>query len=314
MSRTILDLNLGTEVWLHETINGVEETVPYILVRKDSQGGVLLRKNCSEKKKMSPTNTTVYDGCEADVYLNDSETGFLSRFPAAELNCFLSRSISTFEYGDTEYHSISRRCYLLSQGEAFSVTTSDLYPEVGYTHSLMVNKHTFNADTARVATLDDNTVVIWWLRSPNSAVNFYRVGVGGNSGNDSASNTGLALRPALNVAPATIVSDEGADKIYLITDGVTRAIDFKTKVLELPDRPAKALVKYNANNLSNILVQVCNNYGDTNPVWVNATSMGEVTFTNTTKETSIWQVGIRCYGESNGYGYFEEPNILVEVD
>ena len=72
MSRTILDLNLGTEVWLHETISGVEESVPYILVKKDSQGGVLLRKNCSEKKRMNPTNTTVYDGCEADVYLNDT--------------------------------------------------------------------------------------------------------------------------------------------------------------------------------------------------------------------------------------------------
>lgn len=314
MSRTILDLNLGTEVWLHETVSDVETTAPYILIHKDSQGGVLLRKNCSEKKRMNPTNTTVYDGCEADVYLNDTETGFLSRFPAAELNCFLSRSISTFEYGDTEYHSISRRCYLLSQGEAFSVTTSDLYPEVAYTHSLMVNKHTFSADTARVATLDDNSAVVWWLRSPYSAANFYGVVNGGGSSNYYASSTGGALRPALNVAPATIVSDEGADKIYLITAGVKRTVDFKTKVLELPDRPAKALVKYNANNLSNILVQVCNNYGDANPVWVNATAMSEVTFANTTKETSVWQVGLRCYGESNGYGYFEEPDVLVEVD
>ena len=314
MSRTILDLNLGTEVWLHETVGGTEETVPYILVRKDSQGGVLLRKTCSGKKRMNPTNTTVYDGCEADVYLNDTETGFLSRFPAAELNCFQARSISTFEYGDTEYHSISRRCYLLSQGEAFSATTNALYPEVGYAHSLMVNKSTFDASTARVATLDDNSAVNWWLRSSNSAALFYNVGTNGGSNSSSASHIGIALRPALNVAPATVVSDEGADKIYLITAGVTRTVDFKTKVLELPDRPAKALVKYNANNLSNILVQVCNNYGDTNPVWVNATAMNEVTLANTVKQTSAWQVGIRCYGESNGYGYFEEPDVLVEVD
>ena len=314
MSRTILDLNLGTEVWLHETVSGVETTVPYILIHKDSQGGVLLRKTCSEKKRMNPTNTTVYDGCEADVYLNDTETGFLSRFPAAELNCFQARSISTFEYGDTEYHSISRRCYLLSQGEAFSATTNALYPEVGYAHSLMVNKSTFDTNTARVATLDDNSTVNWWLRSPNSAAYFYGVYTNGGSNGNSASNTGNALRPALNVAPATIVSDEGADKIYLITSGVTRTVDFKAKVLELDSRPAKALVKYNANNLSNILVQVCNNYGDTNPVWVNATAMNEVTLANTTKETAEWQVGVRCYGESAGYGYFEEPDVLVEVD
>lgn len=313
MSRTIIDLNLGTEVWLHETVSDVETTVPYILIHKDSQGGVLLRKNCSEKRRMNPTGTSVYDGCEADVYLNDTETGFLSRFPAAELNCFLSRSISTFEYGDTECHYISRRCYLLSQGEAFSVTTDDLYPEVGYTHSLMVNKSTFDANTARVATLDDNYTDYWWLRSPFYPALFYSVSIAGSSYNNNAQFNN-ALRPALNVAPATIVSDEGADKIYLITDGVTRTIDFQAKVLDLPNRPAKARVKYNTNNLSNILVQVCNNYGDANPEWVNATSMGEVTFTNTTKETADWQVGIRCYGESNGYGFFEEPGVLVEVD
>lgn len=313
MSRTILDLNLGTEVWLHETVNGTETTVPYILVRKDLQGGVLLRKDCSEKRRMNPTNTAVYDGCEADVYLNDTETGFLSRFPAGELTCFQARSISTFTFGDTEAHSISRRCYIPSQGDMFGSVPTALESEVGITPSLMLHSETLDTNAARVATLD-GTAVFWWLRSPSSAANFYNVISNGSSLTYSASNAGGALRPALNVAPATIVSDAGADKIYLITARVTRTVDFKAKVLELNNRPAKALVKYNANNLSNITVQVCNNYGDTNPVWVNATAMTEITFVNTTKETAEWQVGIRCYGESSGYGYFEEPDVLVEVD
>lgn len=310
MSRTIIDLNTGTEVWLHETINGVEEIVPYILIKRDSQGGVLLRKNCSEKKRMNPTNMTVYDGCEADVYLNDTETGFLSRFPAGELTCFQSRSISTFAYGDTAAHSISRRCYLLSYGELFNSAPTALEPEVGTIYLLLKHNETFEGDNARIATFD-GYAVSWWLRSPITAINFYGVGNGGNTSMNAASFTGFSLRPALNVAPTTIVSDEGADKIYLITDGVTRTVDFQTKVLDLPNRPAKAKVKYNANNLSNILVQVCNNYGDSNPVWENATSMGEVAFTNTVKETADWQVGIRCYGESNGYGFFDEPNVFV---
>lgn len=309
MSRTIIDLNTGTEVWLRETINGVEETVPYILVKRDSQGGVLLRKNCTEMKRMNLTNTTVYDGCEADVYLNDTETGFLSRFPAGELTCFQSRSISTFEYGDTAAHSISRRCYLLSQGELFNSAPTNLKPEVGTIYSLLEHNETFDFTTAYIATLD-GTATNWWLRSPGSVSSFYSISSNGTLGINNATNPG-GIRPALNVAPTTIVSDEGADKIYLITDGVTRTVDFQTKVLDLPNRPAKARVKYNTNNLSNILVQVCNNYGDANPVWVNATSMGEVTFTNTTKETADWQVGIRCYGESNGYGFFDEPNVFV---
>ena len=312
MSRTILDLNLGTEVWLHETINGTEESVPYILVKKDSQGSVLLRKNCSEKKRMNPTSTTVYDGCEADVYLNDTETGFLSRFPVGERTCFQSRSIPTFTYGDTVAHSISRRCYLLSYGELFNAIPTDLEPEVGTVYALLTHNESFDFGNSRVATLD-GTAVSWWLRSAYSASSFWCVSYG-NTDYYGASKTGVALRPALNVAPATIVSDEGADKIYLITAGVTRTVDFKTKVLELSKRPVKALVKYNANNLSNVTVQACNNFGDTNPVWVNATAMNEITFSNTAKETAEWQVGIRCYGESDGYGYFEEPDILVEVE
>lgn len=314
MSRTILNLNLGTEVWLHETINGVEETVPYILVKRDSQGGVLLRKNCSEKKRMNPTNTTVYDGCEADVYLNDAETGFLSRFPVGERTCFQSRSISTFTYGDTVAHSISRRCYLLSYGDLFGTIPTDLEPEVGVTPSLMLHNESLDVESSRIAILDGSTTVGWWLRSPGAADKFWNVTIFGRVDPYVASGTAVALRPALNVAPATVVSDEGADKIYLITDGVTRTVDFKTKVLELNNRPAKAVVRYTANNLSNISVQITNNYGDTNPVWVDATAMSEVTFANTTKQTSAWQVGIRCYGESSGYGYFEEPDVLVEVD
>jgi hypothetical protein len=176
----------------------------------------------------------------------------------------------------------------------------------------MVNKRTFDTNTARVATLDDNTAVSWWLRSPNSAANFYYVISHGSSVSGNASSTGYALRPALNVAPATIVSDEGADKIYLITSGVTRTVDFKAKVRELNNRPAKAIVKFTANNLNNISVQLTNNYGDTTPVWVDATAMTEITFNNTTKETEKWQLGIKFYGESSGYGYVEEPIVIFE--
>lgn len=310
MSRTIIDLNTGTEVWLHETINGVEEIVPYILIKRDSQGGVLLRKDCAEKKRMNSTNATVYDGCEVDIYLNNTETGFLSRFPVGELTCFQSRGISTFAYGDTVAHSISRRCYLLSQGELLNSAPTALDPEVGTAYSLLKHNETFDLGNACTATLD-GYAVSWWTRSPDTPINFCGIGNTGGGTTNPATFAGFSLRPALNVAPATIVSDEGADKIYLITDGVTRTVDFQTKVLDLPNRPAKAMVKYNANNLSNILVQVCNNYGDSNPVWENATSMGEVTFTNTVKETADWQVGIRCYGESNGYGFFDEPNVFV---
>ena len=132
----------------------------------------------------------------------------------------------------------------------------------------------------------------------------------GNSGAYGATGAS-SVRPALNVAPATIVSDEGADKIYLSPSlAETHAVEFKGKVVESARRPTKAVANYNATNLSNISVKVCNNYGDIEPVWVDATAQTEIIFTNQTKETENYEIGIWCYGESTGYGYFEEPRVI----
>ena len=123
-----------------------------------------------------------------------------------------------------------------------------------------------------------------------------------------------ALRPALNVMPATIVS-EIADKIYLVAPSdPIKKVQFHGKVLETQLRPNKVIVKYNTVNLNNIDVKVTNNYGDPVPVWVDATGQAEVALNNNEKQTTNWQLGVKCYGESYGYGYFEEPIVLTEVE
>lgn len=178
----------------------------------------------------------------------------------------------------------------------------------------MIFKGTSDLNTARISSIDGHTAVDWWLRSPLSANYFYSVNSSGTSYYFNASNASCALRPALNVAPATIVS-EIADKIYLVAPSdPIKKVQFHGKVLETQLRPKKALVQYNAVNLSNITVEVTNNYGDPTPVWVDATGQTEVTLTNNEKQTTNWQLGVKCYGESYGYGYFEEPIILAEVD
>lgn len=310
MSRTISDLNLGTEITLQES--GVDTS--YILIRKDLYGCVLLRALCAGSRRMNPTNTAVYEGSEMDDYLVNEETGFLSRFDSGTIATLASRSISTYNYGDTEYRSISRKCYLLSYGELYGSTPSATEPDTPVLPALMIFKGTSDPNKARISSIDGHTAVNWWLRSPNSAANFYTVIPNGNSYNNNASYTGFALRPALNVAPATVVS-EIADKIYLVAPSdPIKKVQFHGKVLETQLRPKKALVQYNAVNLSNITVEVTNNYGGPTPVWVDATGQTEVTLTNNEKQTTNWQLGVKCYGESYGYGYFEEPIILAEVE
>ena len=306
MSRTISDLELGTEITLQES--GVDTS--YILIRKDSYGCVLLRTLCVGNRRMNPTNTAVYEGSEMDNYLVNEGTGFLSRFDSDTIATLASRSISTYNYGDTEYRSISRKCYLLSYGELYKSIPSATEPDTSVLPALMIFKETSDPNTARISSIDGHTAVYWWLRSPISATSFYGVSLSGTSNGYIASNTGNALRPALNVAPATVVS-EIADKIYLVAPSdPIKKVQFHGKVLESSVRPSKTLVQYNTENLSNIKVEVTNNYGDPIPVWVDATGQTEVTLTNDEKQTTNWQLGVRCYGESYGYGYFDEPIVL----
>lgn len=312
MSTKISELDLATTIWVVE--NGVD--VPYIITLKDQIGCELLRVKClANTRQMNSTNVSVYEGCSMDNWLINESTGFLSRFSEEILNTIVTRSISTRTYGDTEAHYISRKCYLPSYGEMFGGKGTAAEPEKTIIPILMHYKNTTDANTARQATSDSSaSSVFFWLRSPLSAVAFSNVSSGGTGSSNNPSNS-HSVRPHININPDTIVGVTDDDQIYLIPSLIrTKTVFFMGKVLETPTRPAKALVQYNTVNLDNIDVKVCNNYGDPTPVWENATGQREVTMTNVEKQTENWQVGVKCYGESTGYGYFEEPIVKLEVE
>ena len=100
----------------------------------------------------------------------------------------------------------------------------------------------------------------WWLRSPYSATAFYNINTNGNSNNNNATNSNNWLRPVLNVSNDTLVSDEGAEQIFILPDPdkAYNEVDFKVKVGELERRPNKALVKYEAENLYDVSVKITN--------------------------------------------------------
>ena len=310
MSRTIKDLDLGTSIYIDE--NGASKE--YILISKSADGCIVLRANCYKARRINATNTAVYEDSEMDLWLENEETGFMSLFTAQQKMAFVARSRPIYTYGDTECHYINRRAFLLTYGELFLSTPTALEPLNNIVPSLMLWKHTTDANTARIATDEANHAVYWWESSPYSAPAMCSVNTLGTSGNFAAAFTGNWARPALNVSSDTIVSDEGASTIYLMPSQGYREVSFKAKASELETRPTKAIIDYTATNLYDVVVEVCNNYGDNNPAWVAATSGQEVSLTNATKQTENWQVGIRCYGKSASYGYFEEPIIKLEVE
>lgn len=307
MSNTISQWGLGTEIQVYE--NG--SPVPYVILKKDSIGTVLLRALCSESRRMNPTNVSVYTGSEMDTYLSDETNGFVSRFDTNTKSALVMRSIPTYSHGDTECSYISRKCYLLSQGDMLGNTATALEPEASSVAALMIWKGKANPNAARITYTDaaPSSEVYWWLRSPRSAANFFTVHVNGTSdGNNATFSCGV--RPALNVSNDTIVTVGDDNKIYL-TPALTErySVEFKTKVVEEAVRPSKARVTFNSQGLSNLSVKVCNNYGDINPTWVDATSQQQVTIPNASKETEKWQVGIWFYGDTTTSGYVDEPEI-----
>lgn len=309
MSRTLNQLDLGTSVYIEE--NGTPKE--YILMKKDVDSCILLRAKALEARRMNPTNTAIYEGSEMDNWLTDDTTGFMSLFNAQTQAAIVSRSRPTFDYGDTSCRYISRRAFLLTYGELFLSAPTALEPLTGLTPALMIWKGTSDANTGRIAKNEADQAVNWWLSSPYSSAGFYVVYNNGTSNGISASYAGYWARPALNVSSDTIVSDEGADRIYLMPAQSYREVSFSGKALEVAERPIKAVVEYEATNLYDVVVEVCNNYGDASPVWVPCTSGVEVELTNTVKQTTDWQVGVRCYGKSQGYGYFEEPIVKLGV-
>ena len=310
-TKTLIEYDYGTVINVKE--NGTP--IPYILISKDSYSCELLRQNCVVAKRMNNTNTTDYTDCEMDQYLSsDSAGGFLSRFDSDTKAALVMRSISTFSYGDTDCHYISRKCYLPSYGQVFTAGGSALYPEKTIIPALMLWKRTIDGNSARIALGTGSSSVNWWLRSLNSATAYRHVNEGGGTGIGNA-NAGFWCRPVLSVASATIASDDGTGVIQLLPVATHREVAFEGLAGTSSMRPRKALVQYTTHGLINLSVQVCNNYGDDNPVWVDATAGTEVTFLNETKQTPQWQVGIKCYGDTESWssGYFKEPVVLVEV-
>lgn len=305
MSRTISQLDLGTSVYVSESGADVE----YILIKKDVEGCILLRAQALGARRINPTNVSVYENSEMDQWLTNEETGYMSLFNTATKNAIVSRSRPTYNYGDSECRWISRRAFLLTQGEMFGSTPTALEPLTSLVPALYIWKGTENANTARICKNAAGKAVYWWLSSPYSATHVFDVHTVGSLANSIASYTGDWARPALNVASATIVSDEGADIIRLAPTQDYRELSFEAEIATSDFRPYKINLKYDTTNLYDISVQVCNNFGDENPVWVTCTSGVTVDITNTVKQTADWKIGVKFYAKSQSLGWVEEPII-----
>lgn len=114
MQKTLNEVERGQCVWILEDGTYCE----YIVVDKNATVATLLRKVLLPARRMHSSNISVYDGCEMDVWLENEETGFLSRFEDNLLNALVSQEISTYPYGG-ELTTIARRAFLPSEDNIY---------------------------------------------------------------------------------------------------------------------------------------------------------------------------------------------------
>lgn len=313
MSRTIAELTAGEKVYLDETVDGELSHVPYIYLGQDESGNcIILREVAAIAKRMHSSNVAVYDGCEADLWLEDEDAGYLSRFDAATRAALVSTQIKCNSITTGEIGVIARRCFLLSYTELGYATT----PDEGASYLAALQEATGKTgNNARIAYNSAAAVVNWWLRSENSETQFRIVYTYGGVGSYDAASA-YRLRPALSVAPATIVSDGTEDTIYLLPDSskLYREIDATIYCGSSTARPKKARAIVPATNCSLFELQISNNAKDDSPIWVPAENNVAVDLSNDTKTTTDWELGVKIYAQSSGKALIGEPVVIVETE
>lgn len=316
-NRTISQLTPGTVVWLDEN----QVHTPYFYLGLDENGNArLLRKYAALAKRMNATNVASYAGCEADLWLENETDGFLSRLDAATINALVQTSISYSDYTlgqEVQIATIARRCFLLSYTEEGWTALAAGSEGKSYLDALKTATGQTGDKAARIGYNEEETAVGVWMRSGFSAAQFRFVHANGLASSSNASSTDSWLRPALSVAPATSVSPEGAESIFLLPEGHKTYWELQATMSmgKTAERAKKAKLTLPHDILSSLSLKMCNNYGDASPVWESAADGQVTTFANDTKTATDWELGVKIEAQAPVPGrHVSEPIAIVELD
>jgi hypothetical protein len=323
MSRPIEQLTAGTGIWLYETLDGTPTPVEYIYLGLDNnQNPRLLRKNAVIARVMHSTNVASYNGCGADNYLEGDGSGFLARFNAETLAYLQAATITYTDYtrsgdGSAQVLSVARRCFLLS---CYELGCGGGEGGRNFLPALKAYYGVTADNTARVARKSDGSTVSAWLRSAGEAAKFRYVGSNGAvpSSGENATVANNWLRPAISLAPATPVSDDGAEEIFLLPDTHRTywQIGFTASLGVSDRRPTRGKL-FMPNTLGandELNCWVCNNYGDAEPAWIACENNGVALF-GSQKTGQHWELGVKAEARTNGPGRsVYEPAMIVETE
>lgn len=313
MPRPISEVDLSEVLYYEETINGKTQTVAYWPLWKESDGVVLLRAPATdETHKMNNTNVSTYIDGLMDTWLNNTESGYLSRFDAKMQACIIPTTIKVKPADSDAVTEIARQAFLLAESNVVAAggVEGDSILSVLKTHTGETGDN-----NARKAYNSAGTTVHYWLRSAASAEQCRHVSNNGGIVSNNASNVSSA-RPAFKVSGDTMVSDAAEDTIYILPDAskLYRELSFVAYCGETTARPKKAKVQLDITNATEYTVQISNNAKDETPVWVDCTVDQVVELSNTAKTTDNWVLGVKVYAKSEGRAVCGQPVVIVELE
>ena len=269
-----------------------------------------------EKHRMEPKNVVdTYNNSDMDTYLTSTDaTGYRVKYLSeAFRNILVSTTIEAYVISSDTTITMSRDIFLASETEV--VASGAAHAEgISFLSALKTATGETNDNNARKAYNTTGKAQIWWLRTPYTTSLFQRVYNNGKV-NGSSANIGYYVRPLYSVAPATLVSDAGAETIYLFPDEDTpyRELDVEIGMGESAKRPKKARVVTTITKATEFSIKATNNYGDANPAWETVAADSTVAFTNTTKTTGNWELGVKIYAKSQDKAEATEPVMIVET-
>ena len=269
-----------------------------------------------EKRRMEPKNVVdTYNNSDMDKYLTSTDaTGYRMKYLSeAFRNILVSTTIEAYVISSDTTITMSRDIFLASETEV--VASGAAHAEgISFLSALKTATGETNDNNALKAYNTAGNAQDWWLRTPGSTSRFRSVSNKGRVIGNYAS-LGIYVRPLYSVAPATLVSDAGAETIYLFPDEDTpyRELDVEIGMGESAKRPKKARVLTTITKATEFSIKATNNYGDANPAWETVAADGMVAFTNTTKTTDNWELGVKIYAKSQDKAEATEPAMIVET-
>lgn len=312
MARPISEIELTEVLHYTETINGTTQTVAYWPIRKDADGVVLLRQNVlDEQRRMNATAEATYIDSLMDAWLNDETSGYLSYFDEKMRACIIPSVVKIKPYNSDVVTEIARQVYLLSKDE---VTTGGLESE---SILPMLKAHTGETsdNNARKAYDVAGVPKSWWLRNAVSAEQFQFILSNGVVSYTNANNNG-SVRPVFKMANNTLVSDKTAGTIYILPDASKpyRELSFTAFLGSTANRPKRAKVQVSLAGATAQSIQISNNAKDANPAWVPCELDQVVELPNASKETDLWELGVKISAQGEGRVTCGEPVAIVETE